>query len=301
MLKHPHLKLCLVDMNNGVANQATRCFRKLYEAFTHRVRAANPQLDVTLRHVQPRNLGELPSPDTDLALSSGGPGSPFDGYEDPWCTGFRNWVDSVTNANLKRPQEAPQLFAVCHSFEILGHHFGVGTLQKRDKTKFGVMPVYMTPEGQKSDLLRPFGDRLFAFEHRNWELVDLDARRLQSLGGELLARESRDGQSKGRGMVAFRFAHGVTGTIFHPEADRMGVVTWVNKPEMASAFKDAYGEDTYAQMMDTVNDPTRIARTYALVIPGWLHRNFNRLAEVRGWRQIGPPVEDLTEFQAAVG
>ena len=55
------LRVCLVDMNNGVANQATRCFRRIIDAFQKRVTAANPELSVTTKHVQPRNLGELPS------------------------------------------------------------------------------------------------------------------------------------------------------------------------------------------------------------------------------------------------
>ncbi len=53
-----------------------------------------------------------------------------------------------------------------------------------------------TPEGQRHPLLTAFGDRLFAFEHRNWEAVDLDEPLLRKLGGALLARESRDGVSR---------------------------------------------------------------------------------------------------------
>jgi hypothetical protein len=289
------LKLCLVDMNNGVANQATRCFRRLADAFAARVRAANSGMDVTFHHVQPRNLGELPT-DQDLVLSSGGPGSPFDGYEDPWCVGFRKYVDGVLDQNLRAPGRGPALFAVCHSYELISQHLAVGTLQLRSHRKFGVMPVYTTVEGQQDGFLAVFGDRLFAFEHRNWEVAELDEKRLRTLGGRLLARESRDGQSKGRGLMAFNFGPGVDGTIFHPEADRGGVVAWVNKPEMATAFKDAYGDDTYEQMMDTINDPTRIARTFALCIPGWLTARFNALADQRGWNRLAPPAEDLSEF-----
>ncbi|MEW5855646.1 MAG: hypothetical protein AB2A00_43125 [Myxococcota bacterium] len=296
-MRNDHLKLCLVDMNNGVANEATRCFRRISDAFQARVRAANPRLETSLKHVQPRNLGELPGEDMDLVLSSGGPGSPYDGYEDPWCTGYRKFVDSVIERSLQRAATAPGLLVVCHSFEIVVSHLQVAKLQPRDKRKFGVMPAYMTPEGMRSPLLSPFGDRLFAFEHRNWEAVDLDEKRLRELGGQLLARESRDGVSKGRGLMAFKFAPGVEGTQFHPEADRAGVVAWINKPDMAAAFKDAYGDYTYEQMIDTLADPTRLARTFALLIPGWLTREFNRLAAARGWQPLGPPVQDMTEFQ----
>ena len=291
------LKLCLVDMNNGLPNQAIRCFKRIIAAFTENVARVNPRLTVSLAHVQLRNLCELPPADSDLVLSSGGPGSPFDGYEDPWCKGYRSFVDSVIDRNMAEDGRGPSMLAICHSFEIVAHHLKVAQVQPRASRKFGVMPVYMTEAGQRSPLLKEFGDRLFAFEHRNFEVVDLDEKRLAELQGELLARESRDGLSKGKGLVAFKMGPGVEGTQFHPEADRTGVVTWIKKPEMAEAFKDAYGEETYEQMMDTVDDPSRLARTFALIVPGWLHRRFDLLAARRGWVALGPPAQDLGEFQ----
>lgn len=284
-------------MNNGVANQATRCFRRILDAFSHRVRAHNPGVDITLRHVQPRNLGELPTLDMDLTLSSGGPGSPFDGFDDPWCVGWRAWLDGVVERNLANPRHAPSGLMVCHSYEMSVMHFGVCIMQPRDKRKFGVMPHYPTVEGQKHALFQNFGDRLFAYEHRNWEAVDLNEKRAAQLGSVVLARESRDGHSKGRCISAMHFAPGLEGTIFHPEADRNGVMAWVNKPEMAEAFKEAYGESTYDQMMDTLNDPSRLARTFSLFIPGWLTQRFNTMAEAWGYKALPAPVQDLSEFE----
>src|SRR6185436_61204 len=112
------LRICLVDMNNGVANQATRCFRRICDGFTKRVKAANPGIEVTFRHVQPRNLGELPDREADLVLSSGGPGAPTDGFDDAWCTGYRKFIDDVVDANQKSFDTATKLLLVCHSFEI---------------------------------------------------------------------------------------------------------------------------------------------------------------------------------------
>jgi GMP synthase-like glutamine amidotransferase len=291
------LKLCLVDMNNGLPNQAIRCFKRIIAAFTANVTRVNPGVAVTLAHVQIRNLGELPPPDSDLVLSSGGPGSPFDGYEDPWCAGYRAFVDRLVDRNMAQEGQGPAMLAICHSYEILAHHLKLGTVQPRASRKFGVMPVYMTEEGKRSPTLGEFGERLFAFEHRNFEVVELDEKRLKELKGELWARESRDGVSKGRGLLAFKMAPGLDGMQFHPEADRTGVVTWIRKPEMAEAFKDAYGEETYEQMMDTVDDPSRLARTFALVVPGWLHRRFDVMAARRGWTPVGPPSQDLEEFK----
>jgi GMP synthase-like glutamine amidotransferase len=291
------LRLCLVDMNNGVANEATRCFRRLFDGFVQRVRAVNPDLPVQFRHVQPRNLGELPDRGVDLVLSSGGPGSPYDGYEDPWCVGYRKFLDELLEANLKDPATAPQAFVVCHSFEITITHLKVAEMTRRETLKFAIMPAYPTAEGMKDPLFAPFGERLFVWEHRRWQAVNLNERRLAELGGTLLCRESRPGRTdKGEALVSFRFAPGLVGTQFHPEADRPGVMAWINRPEHAADLRDAYGNALYERMIKTLDDPTRLARTYALLIPTWLQIRFNELAKVRGLKPITPPEQDMREF-----
>ena len=78
---------------------------------------------------------------------------------------------------------------------------------------------------------------------------------------------------------------------FHPEADRAGVVNWVEHPEHAAAFKAMHGEGTYQAMLRTLDDPRRVARTYALVIPGWMTRRYNLLAEARGYASLPDPPE----------
>lgn len=299
-MKTQTIRLSLVDMNNGQPNEAIRCFRRLLDAFSARVAVANPGIEFHLTHVQPRNLDERVPLDSDLVLSSGGPGSPYDGFEDPWSTGYRKFLDHVATSNGREMGSGPQLMAVCHSFQLSVMHFGLATMRKRETTKFGPQPVYMTAEGMKSELLGEFDDRLFAFEHRNFEAVDLDSAKLASLGGRVLARESREGRTdKGQGLLALEFAPGIVGTQFHPEADRPGVVTWISKPEKAKAFKDAYGDELYERMIKSLDDPTRLARTFALLVPGWLTRRFNHLAARRGLNPIAMPVQNPSEFEQA--
>ena len=286
-------------MNNGVPNEAVRCFRRLIESFAERARAANPGLQTPIAHVQPRNLGEKVPREVDLVVSSGGPGSPRDGYDQPWADAYRAFLDSVVDRNLAAPSRAPSVFAVCHSFEISVLHFGIAKMRARPSTKFGLMPAYITAEGMKSELFERFGDRLFAFEHRGWEAVDLDAAKLKKLGGALLATESRPGRTdKGDGLLAFRFAPGIVGTQFHPEGDKPGVIAWITRPEMAQAFKKVYGEPLYERMMKSLQDSDRLARTFALLVPGWLTRRFNRIAEERGLHPIPMPEESMEAFEA---
>ncbi len=295
------LRICLVDMNNGVANQATRCFRRLVDSFSHRAKERNPGMEVTFRHVQPRNLGELPDDEVDMVLSSGGPGSPFDGYEDAWCTGYRKFLDRVVERNLKAPHDSPKVMAVCHSFQLLVLHFGVARMEPRESLKFGLMPAYMTREGEGADFLRPFGYRLFCWEHRNWEAVGLEEKRLAELGGKLLAKETAEGGAyKGDALLGLHFADGVSGTQFHPEADKPGVMAWIEKPEHKAAVEDAYGKTLYERMVKSLGNPERLAKTFALLIPGWMTYRFNELARSRDWRPLEEPRQNMAEFDVAV-
>lgn len=288
-------------MNNGVANQATRCFRRICDAFTKRARVANPNLEVTFRHVQPRNLNELPDLDTDIVLSSGGPGAPTDGLDEPWGVGYRKFLDDVHAAHTKRAR-APKVLLVCHSFEIGSLHFGVAEVQRRETLKFGVMPAYMTADGKNADFLQPFGYRLFTWEHRNYEAVRVNEKRLQELGGKVLARESHPNAVVNRGdaVVGLSFGGGIDGVQFHPEADKAGVLNWIEKPEHKTALANAYGENLYDKMTNSLTRPDRLARTFALLIPGWLGSRFNELADTRGWAKVGEPEFDMQEFDIAV-
>lgn len=285
------LRVCLVDMNNGHVNQAMRCLRGIVGQFFQKAQQHNPTLQVELSEVSPRDTGERIPRTADLYIGSGGPGSPFEGEGTEWSKDFGEFCDGLVTSHQGPAEAHRSIFAICYSFELVVMHFGVCEVAPRSERKFGVMPIYTTSEGRHHPLLRAFGDRLFAFEHRNWEAVDLDSRKLSSLGGSVLARESRDGFSKGRALLGLEVAPGVEAVQFHPEADRAGVMNWVARPEQAAAFREQYGELTYQAMLRTLDDPRRLARTYALVIPGWMARRFNELAKGRGYNELPEPNE----------
>ncbi|MBI2393283.1 MAG: hypothetical protein HYV09_27110 [Deltaproteobacteria bacterium] len=290
------LRVGVVDMNAGHQNQAIRCIGVLFDQLVARVKAQNPGLPVERVHVSPRDKAERPPKDCDLYICSGGPGSPYDGDGQAWVDDFSEFLDDVVDDNAAHGGRGKASLSVCYSYEMAVRHFAVAEVAPRASRKFGVMPIYTTEEGQRHSLLAPFGDRLFAFEHRNWEAIGLDESALGRHGGKLLARESRDGVSKGQALMAFDFAPGVEGVQFHPEADRPGVMAWVARPDQAEAFKLAYGITTYERMLKTLDNPQRLARTFALLIPGWMARRFNLLAERFGWNPLPPPVQDMATF-----
>ena len=179
-------------------------------------------------------------------------------------------------------------------------HFRLAEMRPRSTTRFGVMPVYLTDEGRAADYLRPFADRLFAWEHRNWEAVEVDDAEMRALGAKVLSRESRPrGPDKGQAILGLDFGEGMSGTQYHPEADRPGVMAWIDRPEHALAFQRAYSIELYDRMKKSLDDPERLARTFALLIPGWLTCRYNELAKERGLPELDAPEADLREFEAA--
>src|SRR5262245_40098836 len=190
------LRVCIVDMNNAHVNQAMRCFRGMVANFFERVRRYNPTLECQLVEVSPRDTNNPVPRDCDLYVSSGGQGSPFAGGGMAWSADYGRFCDRILEEATRATTDPRALFAICYSFEMVVRHFKLAHIGPRSERKFGVMPVYTTAEGQRHPLLSAFGDRLFAFEHRNWEAIELDEARLRALGGRLLARQSRDGVSK---------------------------------------------------------------------------------------------------------
>lgn len=297
----PRVRIGLVDMNNGVPNQAMRCFRRILDRFEERVRERNPGIVFHRQVLEPRNRGDIPRGPYDFVLSTGGPGSPFEGIEEPWGVGYFKFLQDVYDRNQRDAATAPKLLAVCHSFELAVIHFRVAEMRKRDTLKFGLMPAYITRAGREIDYFKAFDDRLFTWEYRWWQAVDPDPGRLRELGGRILAQESReDGTSdKGEAILALSFAEGIDGTQFHPEADKLGVLEWMRMAEHAERLKAQYSEELYERMLKSLNDETRLARTHALFVPGWLTYRFNDFARERGLVALPTPELDLAELGAS--
>ena len=288
-------------MNNGVTNEAIRCFRRLFDGVRRPGAGGQPQaVQSTWSTSSPGTSASCPSHQVDLVLSSGGPGSPHDGWEQRWCTGYRHFLDWMMDAAVHRPDAPPAGFLVCHSYEIAVQHFALRPDGHRGEPQVRDLPgLRHGGRAGRPPFLAPFDDRLFIWEHRHWQAVEMDAAQGGPAWAERCwqARAARAGTTRARRCWPSGFGPGLDGTQFHPEADRAGVLAWIDRPEHASALRDAYGHSLYDRMMRTLADPTRLARTFALLLPGWLTERFNRLAAVRGLHPIPPPVQSMEEFE----
>lgn len=279
------LRLCIVDMTGDPASAPMRCLRALVMKFFEDVRRRNPSLTCDRVEVAPRVSSDVVPRDCDLYISTGGPGSPFQDDGSGWAEDHRHLYDAVVESAIRADADRQAMFAICYSFERIVRHFELAQLEQRPMRQFGVMPIFTTARGREHPLLAEFDDCLHAVEHRSWQAVDLDERRMGALGGSLLARErSHDGA-----LLAFHIASGIEAVQFHPEADPTEVMHWLSSPDHASVLKATHGDSGYRDMLRAATHPRGLARTHARVIPGWLARAFNAMAEGRGYRALDGP------------
>ena len=111
--------------------------------------------------------------------------------------------------------DAPALMAAA---QPLLAEFGYATLALFGRDRPGVILRAANKVPVAENLLADI-DRLFAFEHRNWEVVNLDEKKLNAMNGTVLARESREGRDdKGLAVLAFNVGEAIETVQFHPEA-----------------------------------------------------------------------------------
>lgn len=259
------INLCIIDMNNGLENQAIKSFRKIVDEFSIWLLEQNRKLKIYSQEISIRNQDVDNIPDADIYLSTGGPGSPWDGKNLSWEKKYFELLDCIKNNSNK------SILGICHSFQLMSRWSGRGDVRLRPQgKKFGIMPVYVTTEGEKSSLFKNFSDRLFAFEHRDWEVVNYH-------GPGILARESRDGVSKGEAILGMEFESNIHGVQFHPEAESEGILFWLSKPDKKQEIIDVYGEELFESMIKNLNREDRVIHTRNLFIPQWLRDQYFKI------------------------
>ncbi|MBX0289366.1 homoserine O-succinyltransferase [Hymenobacter sp. HSC-4F20] len=266
------LQIAILDMYDNFPNEGMRCIRQL----VHQAQQASP-VPLTYQVFNVRANGELPGLDYDIYISSGGPGSPLPSTE-PWEQPYFALMDALLAWN--RTQERKKyVFLICHSFQLVSRHLGIGTLSKRKSTSFGIFPMHMTDAGQTDPLLRTLPDPFYAVDSRDYQLTQPNAERLAELGVEVLVLEKdRPHVPLERALMALRFTEEIFGTQFHPEADREGMLRHFRTEEKRQQVIEAHGEAKYHDMVRLLEDPEAIARTEAAILPRFLAQAVAALA-----------------------
>ncbi|MBJ6109537.1 GMP synthase [Hymenobacter sp. BT523] len=260
------IRIAILDMYDNARNEGMRCIRQLLA----RGAAENGvAFDIDTYNVRAENV--VPGLDYDIYISSGGPGSPLPSDE-PWERHYFNFIDALLAHN--QTQEAKKhLLLICHSFQLVSRHLGLGTVSRRKSTSFGVLPVHLTPAGLAEPVLQGLPEPFYIVDSRDYQLTNLDLARLNAYGAQVLCLEKeRPHVPLERAVMAIRFTPEVVGTQFHPEADGEGMLRYMLTDERKQQVIETYGEAKYHEMVRLLADPTTIEHTEAVVVPTFLRR-----------------------------
>lgn len=273
------LKIAVLDMNNNHANEGMRC---ILQAIRNIQGADRAQLAFEVFNVRGNN--ELPGLDYDLYISSGGPGSPM-ASDEPWEEPYFELIDGLFEWN-RRHECKKFVFLICHSFQLVVRHLGLGTLSKRRSTSFGIFPIYKVGEGYTDPLLMTLPDPFYAVDSRDYQITAPDESRLNATGAEILCLEKpRPHVPLDRAVMAIRFSDEIIGTQFHPEADNEGMLRYFMTDAKRNQVVTNFGQAKYDEMVAYLQDPDKIALTESTILPGFLR-------QVIGWldAQLNPVI-----------
>ena len=262
-----NIKVAILDMNEGHENQGMRCIKDILSLWSHENEVP---ISVTTFEVRLRN--EVPDTSYDLYISSGGPGSPLESVGSDWEKHFFNWVHDLEDWN-SNPDNFPKkhAFFICHSFQLVSRHYGIGTVCKRVSTSFGVFPIHRMPESQSEVIFEGLKDPFYAVDSRDFQLISPNIQRLRQMGGTILAIEKeRRHVPYERAVMAVRFNKHFIGTQFHPEADPKGMSMYLQREDKKQMVCNNHGEAKWASMVEQLGDPEKISWTNSHILPNFL-------------------------------
>ncbi len=272
----PTLRVAILDLYDGAANQGMRCIRELLHDF-----AENHQVNIEAREFDVRGKDEVADLSYDVYLSTGGPGSPIDSEGSLWEQRYFALMDDIRAHNTAHPEHLKFVFLICHSFQIYCRYYGLGKVSKRKSTSFGVMPVHRSSAGITEPYFRGLDDPLWAVDSRDWQVTQPDMKKIRAMGGEVLCIEKyRPHVRLERCIMAMRFDAAVFGTQFHPEADATGMSYYLQTEEKKSQVIEQHGEEKYYSMLEHLNDADKIVLTHNSIIPNFLEHALEQLQSV---------------------
>lgn len=270
------LRIAILDLYDGQPNQGMRCIRQLIHEWSgsQLVPAEFDEFDV-------RGKSRLPDLSYDVYISSGGPGSPLDSEGTEWEKAYFEWLAGVEQWNADENNTGKKyIFFICHSFQIVCRHYGIGLVSRRRKTAFGVFPVHVTLEGQHDPLFRGLNDPFYVVDSRYYQITTPDFQTIQNMGATILCIEKyRPHVPYQQAIMGMRFNDYMVGTQFHPEADATGMSMYLQTDEKKQTVIQNHGEEKWRSMVEQLNDPDKIMWTYAHIVPNFLSIAWKQLQE----------------------
>jgi homoserine O-succinyltransferase len=270
------IRIAILDLYEGQANQGMRCLREIIAQWAE----AN-RYTVVCDEFEVRQ--ELAVPDTsyDIYISSGGPGSPLESVNTEWENRYFGWLQGIEDWNRNMDHyPRKHIFFICHSFQLACRYYGVANVCKRNSTAFGVFPIHMLPDGKNEPVFDGLRDPFYSVDSRDYQVIEPDHTRLREMGARILAIEkNRPHVPYERAVMAIRFNDYFLGTQFHPEADAVGMSMYLQREDKKQTVIENHGEAKWQSMVEQLQDPEKIMWTYEHVLPNFLNLALGELVE----------------------
>jgi GMP synthase-like glutamine amidotransferase len=271
------LHIAILDLYCRHPNQGMRCIKHIID---------EQLFPVSWQVFDVRYKGEIPDFDFDVYIASGGPGDPTIKNE-RWVPAFFDLIEKIFSHN-QSADEKKFLFLICHSFQMVCHHWQLSEVCLRRKPAFGIFPVHKTTEGEKELLLSRLPDPFYAVDSRHWQIINPVENKIRNMGAAILALEKiRPHVPLQRAVMAMRFSPEIFGTQFHPEADVMGMQFYFNQKEKKKEIIENHGLEKYQEMIAGLNDPEKILLTHRTILPLFL---LQAAVQLRNFRPVKSPL-----------
>lgn len=276
MTEKTNIKVAVIDMNNGSPNQGMRGIQEILQHYQEKNQL---HLQYTIFDIRQKN--EVPDLSYDIYISSGGPGSPFDGEHSKWEQDFFNLLDEIEHFNAKN-EIKKYVFLICHSFQLACRKYGLGTVTQRKSNAFGIFPINLTAQGELESIFNGLPNPFYSVDSRDWQVIQPNLIDFEAKGAKILAIEKeRPHVALERCIMAIRFTDQIIGTQFHPEADPIGMKMYLLQEEKKTAIIKNHGEDKYLDMLNSLDDPEHITLTQGVILPNFLDEAIYQLANLR--------------------
>lgn len=270
------IKIAVIDMNKGTANQGMRGILETILRYQTEM-----SLSLSFDVFDLRQKGEIPDLNYDIYISSGGPGNPYEGEGQQWEKDFFDLLEQIEAFNANNERTKKHALLICHSFQMACRKFGLGNVIQRQTTAFGIFPIFLTEEGENDTLFNGLPNPFYAVDSRDWQVTNPDDSPFYIGDSKVLALEKdRPHIDLERCVMSIRFTKEIVGTQFHPEADPIGMKLYLLQEDKKNDIIKNHGLEKYNDMLNSLDDPSRIALTQHLVLPNFLNEAINSLQEV---------------------
>lgn len=269
------VKVAVIDLYNNEPNEGMRCIQEIVNESDLKYNS----IPVEYKVFSTRYNNETPDENFDIYISSGGPGSPFEGEGTVWEKNYFNLIDKIWSHNQNNVINKKHIFFICHSFQMMARYFKFGEVTERKSYSFGIFPIHKTEEGAEEYLFQNLPEPFYAADFRGFQVIQPNEKIIEELGAKILSLEKvRPHVEFERALMAVRVSDQIVGTQFHPEADRQSMYYHFKKPERKEQIVSKYGESKYFEMLELLEKPDTISLTRENVLPRFLK---NAIEELR--------------------